>query len=116
MSQKNIDNHCVICKKEMEIDERPKYSDYTCRTEDDHFFAKRIKDDTLLKLKVRFSESGSKIYLKINFDEGFSEVWSNTNTKGHNNTQRVRIDSIFEPDFSDIQKIKSKIITYLTFS
>ena len=103
---------CPLCQKDLDIENKIKYIDYSCTTSDDHYFAKRIKGDEMIKMKVRFTDpDGEKLYFKINYDLGGSQVW----TKSNDNI-RTEIQSVFIPDFSDITKLKNKIRTYLVFS
>lgn len=103
--------NCPICQSELVLENKTKSKDYSCIS-DDHFYAHRVKENTITKLKVRFVEpNGNKLYFKINYDLGISEVW----TKANDN-RRTTIDTIFTPDFTDINKLKSKIKTYLVFS
>ena len=106
-------HNCPLCQAELEVNNKLKYIDYSCVYKDDHYYAKRIKDGELTKVKVRFTDptSGEKLYLKINYDLGGSQVW----TKSNDNV-RTEIQSVWVPDFSDIDRLKNKIRTYLVFS
>lgn len=105
---------CPICQDELKPDPSRQHTDYACYGGDDgnHLYIHRVKDEQITKIKVRLMEpGGEKLYFKINYDHGFSEIWTKAN-----DTNRNRIDSIFDPDFSDVEKLKTKIRTYLVFS
>ncbi len=107
---------CPICTKDMIEENKIKYIDYYCRERADHFYACRILNNEQIKIKMRFTdtlENGTKekLFLKVNFDEGTSQVWTK-----NNDNNRIQIDQIFNPDFSDLDKLKVKIRTYLLFS
>lgn len=114
---------CPICNALLEKDSifelDNDIEDYYCRLNDDHFYGKRIgigsvKDcsDNILNIKVRFTdENDNDLYLSVNFDKQISEVWSEPDSKN-----KVQIDQMIIPDFSNIDKIKQKIKTCLTFS
>lgn len=104
---------CPLCNDYLSGDTTPnKHTDYSCVKSADHYYAKRIKNDELTKIKFRLTDpDGKKLYIKINYDQGITQVW----TKSNNNI-RSEIQSVFEPDFSDIEKLKNKLKTYLVFS
>jgi hypothetical protein len=105
---------CPICQNEMVIDEHKiKYVDYVCRFDlDDHLYMHRVCQDKIMQLKIRFTEPDhSRIYVKIYYDQGKSEVW----TRSQDN-ERIKIGHVFDLDFSEIDKLKRKIKTYLLFS
>lgn len=103
---------CPICDKELSVEEYDGYKDYHCRSRFDHHYGVRIKDDEILKVKVRLTdEDGSCIFFKINYDEKVTQVWTLMNQ-----VNRVAVPHIFEPDFTDLSKLKLKMKTYLLFS
>ena len=102
---------CLICQREMDVLPGTLYTDYLCKDQDDHHFAWRIMDNKMTKLRIRLTDSDENLYLKVHYDENYSEVWV------HNRlTQRIRVEQIIIPDFDDINKLKNKIRTILTFS
>lgn len=111
-------HNCPICHHEMEMTHLISYKDYYCRGGDEHFYGKRVKNNVLTKLKIRFKEvSGEKIYIKFNYDLNSMQVWSKKpGDFDDSRDARIPIEGTFEPDFSDINKLKSKIKVYLTFS
>lgn len=111
---------CLLCGKEMEKRHRISHIDYHCTTETDHHLAWRmaVEDITapqlswkILQLRIKFMTGDENLYLKLHYDKGYSEVWSKDRT-----TQRIKINSIIYPDFTDVEKLKKKIRTILVFS
>lgn len=110
--EKNIPKHCPICKKDLEMDSEFSTTkiDFVCRR-DNHFYGHRIKNDQVTMLKARvMDENKNKFYLKSYYDKGIMEIWTKAN-----DAKRTIINNIFEPDFSDIDKLIVKIKTYLLF-
>lgn len=85
------------------------FADYTCR-QDDHMLSYRVQNNSMIKLRIRFGEGDSKLHLKVHYDEGYSEVW-----KFSKSVNRIRINKIVVPDFTDIEKLKNKIKMCLVF-
>lgn len=109
MEQKRL---CAICNRVMDHHNAIAYIDFTCKKDQDHHvLIERFRDNQLVKLKTRLMDEGTKLYVKFHFDRNQIEVWTKTN-----DANRIIVDSIFEPDFSDLNKIKQKIRTYLIFS
>lgn len=108
---------CLLCGKEMETRHRITHVDYHCTTEKDHHFAWRLRriqpheDLQMITLRIKLMTGEESLYLKLHYDKGYSEVWSIDRT-----TQRIKINSIIYPDFTDIEKLKRKIKTILVFS
>jgi hypothetical protein len=90
-----------------------RYVDYHCYpVQEDHHYAKRLVANTLAMVKVRYTlNDDSRLYLKIDYVGGYMEVWNRPEE-----TDRIRINSVTEPDFADRDKMITKIRTYLTFS
>jgi len=109
-----MDHLCPICQRKLTAeDERNEITDYHCfPPPNDHHFSKRIKNDQVQKIKIRLSPDGNKLYLKINFDEGYSQVW----TRPDDESSRIKINHVFEPDLSDLNALQQKLRTYLIFS
>lgn len=104
--------NCLVCNKEMEMHHKISFVDYSCKDNaDEHHFSWRIKDNKLIKLRIRFGVSQHRLCLKIHYDEGYTEVWSHAKS-----TNRMRINQIVVPQFEDIEKLKSKIRTLLVFA
>ena len=104
------------------------YIDYYCNKHD-HFFTERlvdvkddngelIKDDDdnyvkeLIKVKLSLRDNnGEKMYLKINYDQGTSQVWTK-----NSQTPRHTINNVIIPDYNNRKLIINKIKTLITFS
>lgn len=112
-------HNCPICQKQLRKHDMIKYIDHECRTEE-HFYGKRIIQGEMTKLKLRITEpEGEKFYIKFNYDRDLTEVWSIKIVNGyevHDKSKRIPIIGTFVPDFSDLEKLKQKIKTYLLFS
>lgn len=108
-----MDHVCPICKRELTEQHQIAFKDYHCFPPPvDHHYSKRIKDDKLVTIKVRLSPLLERLFFKINFMEGYTEVW----TKPDKKESRVRVNQTFTPDFSDLNTLFKKIKTYLLFS
>lgn len=109
---------CKICDRDMEglsrnaNPSRKNEMDWTCKSQDDHHFSYRVLDEKIIKMRIRLTEPGrdGALRLKIHYDLGFSEVWTKAGS-----SHRIKINSIVVPDFSDLEKLKNKIKTYLVF-
>lgn len=103
--------NCPVCHHEMYV---RKFSDpttdYICEGNNDHWFGIREEYNKTIYLKVRFTQSHNKYYLMINYPKNLTQVWT------AKNKTRIRIHSVFTPDFSDINKLMNKIKTYLVLS
>ena len=104
---------CPICKRELKEDHMISYQDYHCFPSLlGHHYAARIKDDQIIQIKIRLrAMNGSNLFLKVYFNQGYSEVWSKLN-----DTNRIKINHVFMPDFNNLVKLEKKMKTYLLFS
>lgn len=104
--------NCLVCGKTMKMEHQIAYIDYSCilSARDDHHFSWRIVHGNLAKLRVRFKDGHERLVLKIHYDEGYSEVWTTTESV------RLKINQIIIPNFEDIESLKNKIRTILVFS
>ena len=109
-------NNCPICKSELELEIRNRSSaiettiQYCRYNSDNHFYGKQLLKDDIIKLKIRLIENNNYLNIRFDYELNFMEVWSDSDFN------RIRIEYTFVPDFSDIEKLKSKIKTYLLFS
>ena len=111
-TQNKIERKCPICNKALMHEHKIKYHDYHCfPPADDHHFAERIKDDEQILIKVRVCKNKEKIFFKVNFAEKFSEFWTLPDDRN-----RIKIDSVIHPDFSNLTSLYDKIKTYLVFA
>ena len=111
-----MEHNCPICQSQLEPqDHKILYQDYLCKKNIDHhayMYRYRPAQNEMVQLKVRITdEDGSKIYFKVYYDQNRSEVWTRSN-----DNQRITIDHAFVPDYSDLEKLKQKIRTYIIFS
>lgn len=79
--------------------------DYGC-LKDNHFYGERYDNDEKIQIKFRLDRFFYNIFLR----KGYSEVWSKTGS-----SNKIKIESIEIPDFSNIDNVKRKITTYLNF-
>lgn len=118
---------CPFCSKTLSMEHKIIFCDYYCNTAD-HYFSERIidvKDDNgnfilddygkqvkeLIKIKLSLRDhDGEKLYLKVNYDLGTSEVWTKSSK-----TKRYTINSVTIPDYNDRESIINKIKTYILF-
>jgi len=109
-------NKCLICNKKLEREDNSsikrkwaKQHDFICRNDSKHFFAMRRMGETVVKLKFRIEDDDeSNIFVQLNYDQSFTEIWKKDSNK-------IKIESFPSLDFSDIEKLKKKIKTYLVF-
>lgn len=115
------DKFCPICNKKMWTNDKIKYTEFSC-IQDEHTYACRYVEDTfnhvinMTKIKLRVGNKNNiSYYLKVNYDYGFSEVWSK-DSASKKDVPRAKINQIVNIDFNDLEKIKTKIKTLLVFS
>lgn len=115
------DKFCAICNKKMQFENKIKHVDYTCVSEE-HMYGIRFAEDmftnaiNLTKMKIRLGSKQSYNYmLRINYDDGNSEVWTNNGNKLEE-IPKAKINQTFTPNLSNVEKIKAKIKTMLAFS
>ncbi len=108
-------NICPICQSKLSriSGETQFESGYACIAPSqegiaEHHYSYKISGDELISSKVRIGE----LVLYISYEEGISKAW----TVGASESEKVKINYIVEPNFSDLEKIKRKILTLLTFS
>lgn len=120
---------CLVCGKEMEEHHKIAYVDYTCNDVDytsnklqgmghqltlrivhDDWMDGSIKMRTPRMAKLRVAFYRERLFLKVHYDDKYTEVWAKNNS-----VHRNRINMIVVPDFSNIDKLKNKIKTLLVF-
>lgn len=105
---------CFVCGEEMEMHHKIAYMDYTCNKNDEHQLSIRIVHNmmmdtkTLTKLRLAFYKE--RLHLKIHYDQKYTEVWAKANSPN-----RIKINQIVVPDFTDLAKLKNKIRMLLVF-
>lgn len=121
MTEQQNQHACPVCSATLVKEDKLKYIDYYCKhNRDDHSYGIRYVKDELTKVKVRFREPNKdKLYIKFHYDLGHMEVWGIKNHPENVDPDvpvRITIAGTFIPDFSDVEKLKQKIKTYLIFS
>ncbi len=109
-----MEHMCPICQRALTKEGKNEEVDYHCYPpKSDHHYSKRVASTgELLKMKVRMGSGESRLYFKINYDQGFTQVW----TDPDDDDARIRINHIFEPDLTDLEALRQKIRTYMVFS
>ena len=91
------------------------YYDYTCNKQDDHQLSFRIVHNVMMDSRrmtaLRIAFYKERLHLKVYYDDKYTEVWAKVNSPN-----RIKINQIIVPDFSDIEKLKNKIRMLLVFS
>lgn len=120
---------CPVCTCEMEGYHCVEYSDYSCDKREDHHYSFRViekevfvdagdsrpaesfTDRIITKARIRFTEPDGKIIrLRVHYDLGYSEIWTKISS-----SHRLQIQQLIPMDFTDIEKLKNKLKTYLVF-
>lgn len=121
MTEQQNQHACPVCQVTLLKEDKLKYIDYYCKhSRDDHSYGVRYVRGELIKIKVRFREPNKdKLYIKFHYDLDYIEVWSVKYCSENVDPDvpvRIPIAGTFVPDFSDVDKLKQKIKTYLIFS
>lgn len=107
--------NCLICNGLMVGHHKIAYYDYVCNKQDDHQLSFRIvhniMNDTRRMQSLRIAFYRERLHLKVYYDDKYSEVWAKVNS-----ANRIKINHIIVPNFSDIEKLKDKIRMLLVFS
>lgn len=103
---------CPLCHNEMICESKllAPIADYICRNKEDHWFAERVENTKIIYMKMRINENERSYYLIINYTKNIMQVWS------HKDRRRILIRHVFVPNFSNLDKLKNKIKTYLVLS
>lgn len=109
---------CKICDSEMlplkKVIKNITYYDFKCHEElMSHLFIERVLNDKVIILKARLSSEEEDIVFKIDFDNPRIEIWSDTSSDFPDS---IIINTAFNPDFSDLNKLKLKIKGLIVFS
>lgn len=113
--------NCPICFKELSKDKWSKHhQDFSCRQKDHGFFV-RLFNNNLLKLKIRFPKnknevSGNQLIIKINYDLNTTEIWeAGVPAYSEEAYNKITLPASFHSDFSDLQKLRNKVKSYILF-
>ena len=118
---------CPFCNSKLDAEQTVLYTDYFCNKHD-HFFSERLTDvknesgefimengkcvKELSKIKLSLQDhNGEKMYLKVNYDEGTSQVWTKNSM-----THRYVINNTIVPNYDDRESIIRRIKTLILFS
>lgn len=108
-----MDKNCPICNKKLTMNHQITRVDYHCYpAAKDHHYAERNERDLLTEIKIRISPNKDKLFLKVDFKSGNSEVWTTPDDRANS----IRINHIIPLEFDDMKKLEDKIRTYLLFS
>lgn len=102
---------CPICQATLKIDKFNNIIEEKCIANiEDHFYCTRSsKNDFISKQKIRLKDNEHNLVIVINHDQQTCEVWRDDDSK------KISVPISFQADFSDLEKIKQKIKTYLLF-
>lgn len=108
-----MDHYCPICKQQLEKDSESVRTEFNCKPwSRDHHYSKLIENNEIIRMKIRLTDDSSQIYLHVNVQENYSEVW----TQPNDIIGRIRIHKAIVPDFSNVTSLRSKLQTYLLLS
>ena len=108
-----MEHNCPICQTKLAREHKISHIDYYCHPpQTEHHYSKRLERESgsVLQFKFRLSEEGNHLFLKVDVEHGQSFVWAKADTD-----ERIKIDYVVTPDFSDLSKLREKIRTYLVF-
>ena len=101
---------CPICQSSLKIEKFGETTEERCIFNiEDHFFCTRSKDSFISKQKIRLKDNENNLVVVIDYDQQTCEVWRNDDDK------KIFVPIAFQADFSNLDKIKQKIKTYLLF-
>lgn len=84
--------------------------DYYCSRADHHYSERIVGGDPTI-MKVRVNSGAHRMYFKIYVEEGYTEIWEGIDSK-----DRVKVECVFKPDYSNLNTLVDKLRTYLVFS
>lgn len=105
----NVKHFCLVCGQLMRAEHELLWSDYVC-AQDEHHFSYRVIDDHITIMRLRLGEGDNRLHLRVFYREKYSEVWRKSGT-----LNRLRINHIIIPDFTNLDKTANKLKTYLVF-
>lgn len=94
--------HCPICNKKLY--ETKKYHDYQCYNDVNHFYIHNMKNDKIAGMIFRLND----FVVDIDFDRNTSIIRQRWGWK----SRSININNAFQPDFSDLKKLKQKLKFY----
>lgn len=120
-----MEKRCPICDTTLRESHKPRpytsssypapnpthWTDYSCQYGINHSYSIRYLEEELVKTKIRLQEGNDKIFFLLHHQDDRLEIWTQPGQ-----TNRVIIAGLFEPDFTDIVKLREKLKTYVTFA
>ena len=110
----NSSHNCPICKNILTDDDAfdKIYQDLSCRSNKNHFYGIRLKNNETIVIKYRFSENNINFHTKIDFESNNLVIWRRPGLSKNflQTTENIKLD------FSNVEKLNRKIKTYLLFS
>lgn len=103
---------CPICQAALKRDSFNNIIEEKCISDaEDHFYCTRsyAQDEIILKQKIRLKDNEHNLIIVIHHDQQTCDVWRDDDKK------KISVPISFQADFSDLDKIKQKIKTYLLF-
>ena len=107
-----MDRICPICNRALTETKDIKHVDYTCYPPlPDHHYAERFVEDDRTSIKVRLNQDEGRIFFRLHNELRCMDIWTVPEQR-----EKIRVNHIFDPDFSDLKVLYSKMKTYLLFS
>lgn len=107
-----MDRICPICNRELTESKDTKHTDYSCYPpKKDHHYAERFVEEIKTAIKVRLSPPEGRIFFKIYYERQCMDIWTVPEQR-----EKILVNHLFEPDFTDVQGLFHKMKTYLLFS
>ena len=101
--------NCPICKRKLTKFSFSKEIDYSCTPSMmNHHYAIRFLNKEKFVVKFRLTVNQEDLMVRINYHDKFIEIWGN-------NKPKIKINYIFEPDFTNLDKLFNKIKAYVAF-
>lgn len=111
-----MNKNCPICERLLTKNRDPLNDEnvvYNCQPSmSNHHYCEAYEGEKLAITKVRISIV-STVFLKSYILAGYSEIWS---VPDQEQSKKVRLDYIINPDFSNLEKLEHKLRTYMMLS
>jgi hypothetical protein len=105
---------CPICQIKLTYYGASDNTDYECYPPAvDHHYAERVVENKTAIIKIRLGSINDRIAIRINYNKNLTEVWR---VGPPATSKKTIINHTFVPDFSDLNKLRDKIRTYVLFS
>lgn len=104
---------CPICKRELRSRTYDDVNDYDCYpSKNDHHYAERMIDGKLAIVKIRLSPQQNTLFVKVNYYDNTSEIW----TTPDDTINRITLNHNIPLDFDNLHRLENKIKTYMMLS